>query len=46
MGKGLRYFEDGKEINVALGVQIVIPQECQEKGISSLEIVEIKNMCF
>jgi hypothetical protein len=45
MEKGLKDFEDGKEINAALGVQIIIPEEYQGKGISSLVVAEIKNMC-
>jgi len=45
MEKGLKDFKDGKEINAALGVQIIIPEEYQGKGISSLAVAEIKNMC-
>jgi len=45
MEKGIKDFEKGKEINAALGVQIIIPKEHQGKGISSIALVEIKNMC-
>lgn len=43
--KGIKDFEDGKEINAALGVQIIIPSEYQGKGISSIAVVEIKKIC-
>jgi len=45
MEKGIRDFEDGKEINAALAIQIIIPKEYQGKGISHIAVVEIKNMC-
>lgn len=43
--KELKDFEAGKEINAALGVQIIIPKEYQGKGISSIAVAEIKAMC-
>ena len=43
--KGIEDFESGKEINAALGVQIIIPSEYQGKGISSITVGEIKKMC-
>lgn len=43
--KGIEDFENGKEINAALGVQIIIPSKYQGKGISSIAVVEIKKMC-
>jgi hypothetical protein len=43
--KGIKDFEDGKEIDAAMGVQIIIPKEYQGKGISSTAVVEIKSMC-
>ena len=43
--KGIKDFEDGKEINAALGVQVIISKEYQGKGLSSIAVVEIKNMC-
>ena len=43
--KGVKDFEAGKEINAVMGVQIVIPEECQGKGISSMAAEELKSMC-
>ena len=43
--KGIKDFEAGKELNAVLGVQIVIPEEYQGKGISSIAADELKNMC-
>ncbi len=43
--KGIKDFEDGKEINAALAIQIIIPKEYQGKGISHIAVVEIKKMC-
>ena len=45
MEKGIKDFEAGKEINAVLGVQIIIPEEYQGKGISSIAVEELKNMC-
>ena len=44
--KGIKDIEAGKEINAAMGVQIVIPEEYQGKGISSIAAEELKNMCL
>ena len=43
--KGIKDFESGKEINAVMGIQIVIPEEYQGKGISSIAVEELKNMC-
>ena len=43
--KGIEDFESGKKINAVMGVQIVIPEEHQGKGISSIAVEELKNMC-
>jgi hypothetical protein len=43
--KGIKDFEDGKKIDAAMGVQIIIPKEYQGKGISSIAVAEIKKMC-
>ncbi len=43
--KGIKDFEAGKKINAVMGVQIVIPEECRGKGISSIAVQELKNMC-
>ena len=45
LAKGIKDFEDSKEINAALGVQIIIPQNFQGKRISHIAVTEIKNMC-
>jgi hypothetical protein len=37
MAKGIKDFEDGKEINAALAIQIIIPKEYQGKGISHID---------
>lgn len=43
--KGIKDFEAGKEINAVMGVQIIVPEAHQGKGISSIVAEELKNMC-
>jgi len=43
--KGIADYESGKAVNAVLGVQIVVPEAFKNKGLSTLAILALKEMC-